>query len=548
MPSNNSRSPSPELRFCRWGFACTESFPSKIRLLQHVILDHVRIAVPVYRHEIPTLLRTTEGIGESYETEHFLSPVEQRQDNSQQVKNLRADSQISAPAASLPSPPTSLSPRLHENDEDRDSGFSGSDSEGQEGAHSPNLYVSDEDIDILGQAANVLLSDTLEPPSPGFASLATSTGSPRPGAIPPSPTFSDIVASSTQKSSTGIVSKRLIRPAVSQCSTSSFNSCAAVEAQLTQLGEEYSIDDDVALPGQSQGLATAGSGDSHIFQGEPQRIPQSTFDSQPPHSRDGSGDLADSVDDLSDAQKTHVFRFLIGSLLDMSSSDLNSVAADHRIQRAQREKMLESFASHTCTLRCVVHKNDAISAGILRHEPVVARDYGHILLQRPFSQVPAQNTTPNQHSVLSRPPSFGVPITRKQSWYGVRSRKRSRGDGLSPLESPLSLSPVQTSTRSKLSVNPNASYKTHDNTSESSLHRKRYKLDSSPEHNTTKKSSDKARHHSTSPECDADVSQMQVETQLTMSPSHSPHQEPYDKQYELYGYALQTQPAYDSQQ
>lgn len=236
----------------------------------------------------------------------------------------------------------------------------------------------------------------------------------------------------------------------------------------------------------------------------------------------------------------------------MSSSDLNSVAADHRIQSAQREKMLESFASHTCTLRCVIHKNDVISAGILhRCESVVARDYSHILLQRPSSQVPAQNTTPN-HSVLSRPSSLGIPITtRKQSWYGVRSRKRSRGDGFSPLESPAditSLSPVQTSIRSKLSVNPNASYKINDNTSDSSLHRKRYKLDSSPEHNATKICSDKARHHSMSPECDADVSQMHVETQLTMSPSQSPHQEPYDKQYELYGYALQTQPTYDSQQ
>lgn len=69
------RPPSPEIRFCRWGFACTRSFCCRKELLQHNLSEHVPTAVPVYRHELPMLLRTAEGIGESYETEHFLSSV-----------------------------------------------------------------------------------------------------------------------------------------------------------------------------------------------------------------------------------------------------------------------------------------------------------------------------------------------------------------------------------------------------------------------------------------------------------------------------------------
>ncbi|KAJ3811713.1 hypothetical protein EV368DRAFT_36096, partial [Lentinula lateritia] len=69
------RPPSPEIHFCHWGFACTRSFCSREELLQHIIVEHVPAAVPVYRHELPMLLRMAEGIGESYETEHFLSSV-----------------------------------------------------------------------------------------------------------------------------------------------------------------------------------------------------------------------------------------------------------------------------------------------------------------------------------------------------------------------------------------------------------------------------------------------------------------------------------------
>ncbi|KAJ4481738.1 hypothetical protein C8J55DRAFT_512478 [Lentinula edodes] len=473
------RPPSPEIRFCRWGFACTRSFCSRKELLQHNLAEHVPTAVPVYRHELPMLLRTAEGIGESYETEHFLSSVPRSakgEGSSQGGKNY---SQDSGPAASLPSPPVSLSSRPGGRADDEYSILSGSESpRSQAQEPSPMFYEDLDHRDFMAQSTNILLSDALEPPSPGFASLDASTGSPRPGSIPPSPSFSDILASSTQKGLAkphSPIPSRFLAHTLSCDSSSSSNSCAIVEEQLTP-NDDFSFDED--RDGLSQSLPVAAEEFDH-------------------------SDLSQGVHELGASQM------------------------------------------------------------FFTQQPTESESQISPQTRRPFLHVRGvQNTTLSSSTSSQLPPPEVAGPTRKQSWYGptTRPRKRSRGSNLSPSVSPVNTPAASPHGVTAFAVSSSASrsrrtrgildqatpHRIRDDPSHSGLHRKRYNLNSTDPDDANSslpkiRYNMTAQHSSHDADCDADVSQMQPETQLTMSPAI---QEP---SYGMYDYAIQTQAPYDSQ-
>ncbi|KAJ3909920.1 hypothetical protein F5879DRAFT_931723 [Lentinula edodes] len=475
------RPPSPEIRFCRWGFACTRSFCCRKELLQHNLSEHVPTAVPVYRHELPMLLRTAEGIGESYETEHFLSSVPRSakgEGSSQGGKNY---SQDSGPAASLPSPPVSLSSRPGGRADDEYSILSGSESpRSQAQEPSPMFYEDLDHRDFMAQSTHILLSDALEPPSPGFASLDASTGSPRPGSIPPSPSFSDILASSTQKGLAkpqSPIPSRLLAHTLSYDSSSSSNSCAIVEEQLTP-DDDFLFDEN--RDGLSQSLPVAGEESDH-------------------------SDFSQGVHELGASQ----------------------------MFPTQQPEETESQNSHQT--------------------------------RPPFLHVRGvQNTTLSSSTSSQLPPPEVAGPTRKQSWYGptTRPRKRSRGSNLSPSVSPVNTpaasphgvtafavsSSSSRSRRTRGILDQATPHRIRDDPSHSGLYRKRYKVNSSTDPDDANSRLPKIRYNmpaqrsSHDEDCDADVSQMQTETQLTMSPAIQ--QEP---SYGMYDYAIQTQAPYDSQ-
>ncbi|KIK67968.1 hypothetical protein GYMLUDRAFT_68973 [Collybiopsis luxurians FD-317 M1] len=253
-------------QFCRWGFICTRSFLSGQELFQHVVKDHVRTTNSVNHDEIPVLLRVTEGLGSSYQTEHFMSRSESK---SQESKDASQDSNYSGPEASLPSPPMSTSSRprkVSRDNRDKDSIFSrsySSESRGQ--SPSPSLYLSDDDTPI--HPPNIFLSEAIA--SPRFASLDASSGSPRPGSIPPSPTFSDIIACSTQKGpQSSFQRNQLLAPSASRDSTSSSESCAIVAAQLTPLNGADDVHNEVNDSGLAGASAPVGSNDGNLYIGE----------------------------------------------------------------------------------------------------------------------------------------------------------------------------------------------------------------------------------------------------------------------------------------
>ncbi|KAE9410169.1 hypothetical protein BT96DRAFT_470768 [Gymnopus androsaceus JB14] len=191
-----------------------------------------------------------------------------------------------------------------------------------------------------------------------------------------------------------------------------------------------------------------------------------------------------------------------------------------------------------------------------------ARNYGSIVKRRPTSQPPgAQNSS---SPATSRPPSFEVQNTpRRQAWYAPR-RKRSRGEGLSPSSSP-ALSPALSPMETAFGLGPLhkprfPSSRLNEDPSQSSLHRKRYKLDSSvdsesqaqPQRRIRRSGLPVSRDLERDDECEADVSQMQVETQLTMSSPPPRIQRRYShypsKSNNPLEYALQSQAPYDSQE
>ncbi|KAJ4478302.1 hypothetical protein J3R30DRAFT_3480404 [Lentinula aciculospora] len=485
------RPPSPELRFCHWGSACTRSFLSGKRLLQHIIVTHVRTAVPIYHDQIPILLRTTEGIGESYETEHFLSPGSRSRKGgggSKEVKNHSQSSADSGPAGSLPSPPVSSSSH-HQHGGDDESLRSGSESPQSQARYPSPLFYEDVDPnDFPAQPSNVLLSDALEPPSPGFAVLDAPSGSPRPGSIPPSPSFSDILASSTQKGTAkphSPIPSRLLAHTLSSNSSSSENSCFIVEEQLTPADVDFSFEEE--RDGPSGGLS----------------IPTAAESNQNDRYR---GELKWDLSQTSTSQQA------TGS----ESTSLHQVPSG------------------------------------------VVRDYGNVKPRRLSPQAHGVQDLPLQLPISSPLPSFEARgVARKQSWYGptARPRKRSRGNNLSSSVSPVNspaISPhgniYAATTGTRFALNQNSIPRIRNDPSHS-LHKMRGHDSSADSNNFNAQLLETRRtmimqHPGHNDDCDADVSQMQEDTQLTMSPPI--------RQFSTYGngmydYPVQTQAPYDSQ-
>ncbi|KAJ7180284.1 hypothetical protein C8R43DRAFT_1229876 [Mycena crocata] len=97
---------SQGLEQCRWDW-CRNAYPTLLELLEHVRHDHVLKAQPVYKRDIPMLIRAEEGTGDSMSgmTMSFgnYSNSDPQHHSQEPVLN---------PSSSLPSPPAS-SPILH---------------------------------------------------------------------------------------------------------------------------------------------------------------------------------------------------------------------------------------------------------------------------------------------------------------------------------------------------------------------------------------------------------------------------------------------------
>jgi hypothetical protein len=63
LPTSPSTSPA-HIHNCRWDW-CRLTFPTNALLIDHVIHTHVRKAEPVRRRDLPMLMRTEEGLGDS---------------------------------------------------------------------------------------------------------------------------------------------------------------------------------------------------------------------------------------------------------------------------------------------------------------------------------------------------------------------------------------------------------------------------------------------------------------------------------------------------
>ncbi|KAJ3975159.1 hypothetical protein EV361DRAFT_543498 [Lentinula raphanica] len=486
------RPPSPRLHFCRWGLTCTRSFSSGPELYQHFKEVHSPTLVPVKPDEIPMLLRITEGIGESYQTEHFLSSpsLSEKGEDALQIQISKDNSQKSndsGPVASLPSPPVSSSSRPRGLDDDENSLSGSASPHSQARDPSPMFYEDTNQDDFASQSMDVLLSDALEPPSPNFVALDATTGSPRPGSIPPSPSFSDILASSTQKDTTKsqppIIPDRPLKQTHSAKSSSSSNSCAIVEQQLTLADDDLSFDRDKDRPCANLAAAASASDHSDLYRGELNWSASQTLDTQ------------QSI-----------------GLQPSSSSQASSS---------------------------------------------MARNHGN-MLPRPSSHPHAVQNSSLHPSVSSRVPSFESPSSmRKQPWYApTRARKKTRGNNLSASVSPVispALSPNTLASPFSITKGPTNNHASPNpvqidgNPLRSSFYRKRRRHNSSttndpapPPIQTPLTTLLRSVHDD---DADADVSQMQVETQVTMSPPVQQQRSSYD----MYDYPLQTQAPYDSQ-
>ncbi|KAJ4001810.1 hypothetical protein F5050DRAFT_1802896 [Lentinula boryana] len=358
---------------------------------------------------------------------------------------------------------------------------------------SPMLYEDSDPNSFNAQSSNVLLSDALQQPSPKFKTLDAASGSPRPGSIPPSPSFSDILASSTQKGPKqpqSHIPSRLLAHTLSSNSSSSSNSCAVVEAQLTPAEGDFSFDEGRDGPSEGLHAATAASDQSDLYRGQ-----------------------------------LHWIASQIPSTQHPTESEPSQIPLS------------------------------------------VAPDNDNVIPRRPSSHV---HSMPHQNSSLLVPPSSRLASsetlgsTRKQSWYAptARPRKRSRDNNLSASVSPVDSPTISPRRASAFALSPGAgrlkivhaplnqatSRRISDDPSRSTLYRKRYKIDSSADAIDLNSQPMKIRYPVASQrsrpdeDCDADVSQMQAETQLTMSP---PAQR--TSLFDVFNYPIQTQAPYDSQ-
>ncbi|KAL0573976.1 hypothetical protein V5O48_007991 [Marasmius crinis-equi] len=100
----NSRKPGPHM--CRWGF-CTQTCESVADRMKHM-LEHVRKAQPERLGDLEMRRRVEEGIGDSFSSGIITGSFPLSSELERRIN----ESQDSAGAASLPSPPVTLTPEL----------------------------------------------------------------------------------------------------------------------------------------------------------------------------------------------------------------------------------------------------------------------------------------------------------------------------------------------------------------------------------------------------------------------------------------------------
>ncbi|KAG7096780.1 hypothetical protein E1B28_004190 [Marasmius oreades] len=251
MPSSDTQPEGPFI--CGWNF-CRHISNSRLERCKHLVYDHIRHPSfqPVRLGDLQALRRAEEGLGDSFTTGDVSCPT--------QRENL-VDSQDSAGAASLPSPPTtahaltppgSSPPHPHV--------FTPSDDHLERSYRSPSPLVdapSDSVSPFLfheDESEGKAISDRSlvedDPPvwssrasTPRFGDLSSPlSGSPAPLYSPPSPSLSSLIEDSAGKrSKRKFLHEEAEDEESSQTSTSSSVSCQQVEDQLTRSRE----DDDV---------------------------------------------------------------------------------------------------------------------------------------------------------------------------------------------------------------------------------------------------------------------------------------------------------------
>ncbi|KAK1229529.1 hypothetical protein PQX77_007417 [Marasmius sp. AFHP31] len=200
------------LLVCQWGF-CRRILDSRRNLVIHIAVDHLPFTPSQPREDLQMLLRVEEGIGDSFSTGNTLASLSQLSD----IEKKANDSQESAGARSLPSPPVSnhamtpssspVHPPIHSEDDHLKRSY-----------RSPSPFAPlpnpDSVSPFLFDEAPVVLSTGVDPdedelvnqwtpelrlPSPTFAELSSSIpSSPAMLYDPPSPSLSALIDESVE--------------------------------------------------------------------------------------------------------------------------------------------------------------------------------------------------------------------------------------------------------------------------------------------------------------------------------------------------------------
>jgi len=226
---------------CRWAW-CRLTFPDGDALLNHVIHEHVRRAIPVRRRDIPFLTRTEEGLGESLGLSDVMrdpsSSVEKSSKGtvlSSQSQDAYDTSQQPPPSTSLPSPPAS-SPQLPQRHTD-----------GEDEPQPSPTGSADENPTFASLSSPAESLDSLQiPESPSFSSLVQRQ--------PYKRKYSHLAAEAGQNKR-----PRQLSPVQGDASPASTSSQHSVEDHLTQtsLYSDKDVDDAIEDGHSSSGSADA---------------------------------------------------------------------------------------------------------------------------------------------------------------------------------------------------------------------------------------------------------------------------------------------------
>ncbi|KAF8238842.1 hypothetical protein L208DRAFT_1387158 [Tricholoma matsutake] len=231
----------PRIHSCRWAWCCL-SFSINAELVHHVIHDHVRQAVPVFRKDIPMLRRVEEGIGESMSG--FGTSYTTSHPNHEDQLSGGPTSKKDVYDSSLPSPP---SPPLLTS------------SDGETGNSSPDSNASQPPPPHMQQTSSPNMASRPGTPTksqpllarspeskcvtPTFALLPSPAGSPVIRSVPGSPSFDSLLREATNGkrkredehfSLAQSLSSQWQNSQESHNSLSSSGSQDSVEKQLTQ--------------------------------------------------------------------------------------------------------------------------------------------------------------------------------------------------------------------------------------------------------------------------------------------------------------------------